>query len=73
MVHGLIAVERETQKGMLIGKGGEMLKRIGINAREEMEKSHDRHFYLDLKVEVRKNWRKDPKELRKLGYTEDLA
>lgn len=73
VVHGLIAVERETQKGMLIGKGGEMLKRIGINAREEMEKSHDRHFYLDLKVEVRKNWRKDPKELRKLGYTEDLA
>ncbi|MCA9425005.1 MAG: KH domain-containing protein, partial [Candidatus Omnitrophica bacterium] len=73
VVHGAIAVERESQKGMLIGKGGEMLKRIGTNAREEMERIHDRKFFLDLKVEVRKNWRKDPKQLRRLGYTEDLA
>ena len=73
VVHGSIAVERDSQKGMLIGKGGEMLKRIGTNAREEMEKIHDRKFFLDLKVEVRKNWRKDPKQLRRLGYTEDIA
>ena len=73
VVHATIIVERKTQKGMVIGKGGEMLKRIGTKAREEMEQIHGRRFFLDLRVEVRKNWRKDPKQLRKLGYTGDLA
>ena len=64
-----IYVERETQKGILIGKGGQMLRTIGAAAREEIEKAFESKVYLELWVKVRKNWRKDERELRRLGYT----
>jgi len=73
VIQATVSVEKESQKGMIIGKGGEMLKRIGSRARKEMERLLDRHLYLELRVEVRKNWRTNPKEFRKLGYTDEVA
>jgi len=67
-ISATIYVERESQKGILIGKGGQMLKTIGAAARAEIEKAFDSQVYLELWVKVRKNWRKDEKELRRLGY-----
>jgi len=67
-ISATVYVERETQKGILIGKGGQMLKTIGAAARREIEKAFEAKVYLELWVKVRKNWRKDEKELRRLGY-----
>lgn len=67
-ISATVYVERETQKGILIGKGGQMLKAIGAAARAEIEKAFESKVYLELWVKVRKNWRKDEKELRRLGY-----
>ena len=53
---------------IVIGEGGRMLKRIGRSAREEIERMLGTKVYLDLWVKVRKKWRKDEKELRRLGY-----
>lgn len=61
-------VERPSQKGILIGKGGQMLKRIGVAARHEMEGLLGRKVVLKLWVKVTKGWRNDPKSLRWLGY-----
>ena len=63
-----IYVERDSQKAILIGQGGSMLKRIGRAAREEIERFVGTRVYLDLWVKVRKKWRKNEKELRRLGY-----
>jgi GTP-binding protein Era len=63
-----IYVEKESQKGIIIGQGGGMLKRIGQAAREEIERLVGNKVYLDLWVKVRKKWRKDEDELRRLGY-----
>jgi GTP-binding protein Era len=63
-----IFVEKDSQKGILIGAGGEMLKRIGQAARKEIEPMVGNRVYLDLWVKVRKKWRKDEDELRRLGY-----
>ncbi len=63
-----IFVERETQKGMILGEGGKMIKRIGTDARREIEGLLGTRVYLELWVKVRKHWRKDDKELRRLGY-----
>lgn len=64
-----IFVEKGSQKGILIGKGGSMLKRIGQAAREELERFVGHQVYLDLWVKVRKRWRKDENVLRWLGYS----
>ena len=64
-----LLVERETQKPIVIGKGGEMLKRIGTTARQEIEKMSGRNVFLDLHVKVMENWRDNPTLLRQLGYT----
>jgi GTP-binding protein Era len=64
-----IFVEKDSQKGILIGQGGGMLKRIGRAAREEIEPMVGTRVYLDLWVKVRKKWRKDEDELRRLGYS----
>jgi GTP-binding protein Era len=61
-------VERDSQKGIVIGQGGEMLKRIGTSARLEMEKMGDRSIYLELRVKVAKGWRDDADFLRRLGF-----
>jgi GTP-binding protein Era len=61
-------VERESQKGILIGHEGAMLKRIGSEARQEIEALLEKRVYLDLRVVVKPKWRRDPAELRRLGY-----
>ncbi|MEE8162451.1 MAG: KH domain-containing protein, partial [Anaerolineae bacterium] len=63
-----VFVEKGSQKGIIIGQGGRMLKRIGRAAREEVERLVGNRVYLDLWVKVRKKWRKDEDELRRLGY-----
>ncbi len=63
-----IFVERDSQKGILLGKGGSMLKRIGSEARKEIEVELDSPVYLDLHVKVKPKWRRDDAELRRLGY-----
>lgn len=63
-----IFVERESQKGIVIGKGGRMVRRIGIRARESIEPFVDERVYLDLRVKVLANWRKNPGKLKLLGY-----
>jgi len=62
-------VEKETQKGIVIGKGGEMLKQIGTTARQEIEAMSGRKVFLELRVKVNKNWRNNPEALRLLGFT----
>ncbi|MCE1253679.1 MAG: GTPase Era [Anaerolineae bacterium] len=63
-----ILVERESHKGIVIGKGGEMIKKIGSLARQEIEKMSGRKVFLELRVKEKKNWRNDPESLRLLGY-----
>jgi len=63
-----IFVERDSQKGIVIGRGGIMLKRIGITARQEIEAMSGRKAFLQLRVKVRNNWRNDEKALRRFGY-----
>jgi GTP-binding protein Era len=63
-----IHVETESQKGILIGMGGSMIKAIGRDAREELEGFFGRQVFLDLTVRVDKHWSRNPKALRKLGY-----
>ncbi|HLD47382.1 MAG TPA: KH domain-containing protein, partial [Desulfobaccales bacterium] len=66
-IRALIYVERNSQKGILIGKQGRMLKAIGAEARGEIEALLGAKVFLELWVKVWKNWRKDPKALRALG------
>jgi len=63
-----IYVERESQKGMVIGKGGRMLQAIGTAARQELEKETGERVYLDLFVKVEKDWSRKETMLRRLGY-----
>ncbi len=67
-VGATLLVERDSQKGIVIGKGGEMLKAIGSTARREIENMSDRKVFLELRVKVNKNWRNDPFVLNLLGY-----
>jgi GTP-binding protein Era len=61
-------VERDSQKGIVIGQGGEKLKKIGIDARQKIEELLGRKVYLRLRVKVRKNWRNDETALRLFGF-----
>lgn len=63
-----ILVERETQKGILIGHKGSALKRVGVEARKDLEKFFGKQVHLELYVKVSKNWRSDPRQLRRFGY-----
>ena len=67
-ISATVYVERESQKGILIGKGGQMLRAIGAAARQEIESFLEARVYLELWSKVRKNWRKDERELRRFGY-----
>ena len=62
-----ILVERESQKGILVGRAGNMVKRIGTAARLELERFFDTRVYLDLRVKVRSDWREDDRVLNDLG------
>ena len=63
-----IYVERESQKGILIGQGGKALKRVGIQAREEMERFFGKKIFLETHVKGEDNWRKNKNKLRRFGY-----
>lgn len=67
-VRAVIYTERDSQKGIIIGKEGQMLKNIGGQSRLEIEKLVDDSVYLDLWVKVKKNWRDDEANLNQLGY-----
>lgn len=66
-----IYVEQKSQKGIIIGKQGQMLKKIGQAAREELEKLEDKKIFLELYVKVEKDWRKKDKALKNLGYIQE--
>ena len=67
-IHASLIVERESQKGIVIGKGGQTLRTIGTRAREEMEHVLGTKVFLDVHVKVVKEWQRDPKALERLGY-----
>ena len=67
-IRATIFVEQDSQKGILIGKGGAMLKRIGTESRRELERFFGIQVFLGLIVDVRRNWRKDPQALREFGF-----
>lgn len=70
-IHCVIYVERESQKPIIIGKGGQMLKEVGTEARREIEKLLGRHVRLHLFVRVQEHWRNDPRILDQLGIEEE--
>ncbi|MDR6938915.1 GTPase Era [Arcanobacterium hippocoleae] len=63
-----IYVERDSQKGIVIGRGGQRLKQVGVKARQGIEELLGRKVYLDMRVKVAKEWQKDPKFLGRLGF-----
>jgi GTP-binding protein Era len=67
-VHAVLYVERASQKGIVIGKGGARLREVGTEARGQIEKLLGTKIYLDLRVKVAKNWQSDPKQLGRLGF-----
>jgi GTPase len=67
-VHANLFVERESQKGIVIGKGGARLREVGTAARTQIEKLLGTKVYLDLRVKIAKNWQRDPKQLGRLGF-----
>jgi len=67
-VHAVIYVERPSQKGIVIGRGGERLRRVGTDARRQIEKLLGTQVYLDLHVKIAKDWQRDPRQLRRLGF-----
>ncbi len=70
-IHAAIIVERESQKGILIGKGGGMLKQIGTLARQDAEKLLGAKIFLKLWVKVKKGWREDERMLKNIGIVEE--
>ncbi|MDE5874819.1 MAG: KH domain-containing protein, partial [Muribaculaceae bacterium] len=66
----VIYVERDSQKGIIIGKGGEMIKKVGIEARHDIEKFFGKKVFLEMFVKVEKDWRNRENKLRSFGYLE---
>ncbi len=69
-IHALIWVERDSQKAIVIGKGGAVLKQIGQQAREDMERAFQRKVFLETWVRVKEGWSEDERLLRRFGYEE---
>ena len=69
-MRSVIMVERETQKGIIIGHKGSALKRVGMEARKDLEKFFDKQVHLELYVKVNKNWRSNQKQLKRFGYNQ---
>ena len=67
-IRSVIMVERETQKGILIGHKGVALKRVGVGARQSLEKFFGKQIHLELYVKVNKNWRNNSNQLKRFGY-----
>ena len=71
-VRAVIYVERDSQKGILIGKGGSGIKRIGTDARHDLERLLGSKVFLELKVKVKRNWRRDASQIKRFGYGEGM-
>jgi GTP-binding protein Era len=69
VIKAVILVERDSQKGIIIGEGGQMLKEVGQEARADLEALLGRKVYLELWVKVKENWRQDERVLKELGYS----
>lgn len=69
-IKSIIMVERDTQKGIIIGHKGAALKKVGIQAREDLEKFFDKKVHLELFVKVNKDWRSNNFQLRRFGYNQ---
>ncbi len=67
-IRAIVYTEHDSQKGMIIGKGGAAIKRIGTEAREDLERILGCRVFLDLSVKVKKNWRRDASQIRRFGY-----
>jgi GTPase len=67
-VYANIYVERSSQKGIVIGRGGERLRQVGTDSRRQIEALLGTKVFLDLHVKIAKDWQRDPKQLRKLGF-----
>ena len=69
-MRSVIMVERDTQKGIIIGHKGSALKRVGVEARKDLEKFFGKQVHLELYVKVNKNWRNDQRQLKRFGYNQ---
>ncbi|CAL2102881.1 GTPase Era [Tenacibaculum sp. 190130A14a] len=67
-IRSVIMVERDTQKGIIIGHKGNAIKRVGTDARKDLQHFFDKKVFLDLHVKVNKNWRSNERQLRRFGY-----
>ncbi len=67
-IRSIIMVERDSQKGIIIGHKGDALKRVGTEARKDLEKFFDKKIFLELYVKVNKDWRNNQRQLRRFGY-----
>jgi GTP-binding protein Era len=67
-VHAMMYVERQSQKAIVLGARGARLKDVGTAARQQIEALLGRHVYLDLRIKVAKDWQRDPRQLRRLGF-----
>ena len=67
-MRAVIMVERDSQKGIIIGHKGNALKRVGVEARKDLEKFFNKHVHIDLYVKVNKNWRSSLNQLKRFGY-----
>ena len=72
-IRAIIFVERDSQKGIIIGKAGAMLKKVGTMARQEAEEFFNKKIFLELYVKIAKEWREKDSSLRKFGYFADEA
>ncbi|MBK5211189.1 MAG: GTPase Era [Coriobacteriia bacterium] len=71
-IYATIYVERDSQKGIIIGKGGSGIKKIGETSRADLERLLGTRVFLDLRVKVKKGWRKDASQIKRFGYGEGL-
>jgi GTP-binding protein Era len=69
-IRALIMVERDTQKGIIIGHKGEALKRVGVEARADLEKFFGKQIHIEMYVKVNKNWRSNTNMLKRFGYNQ---
>ena len=67
-IRAIILIERKSQKSIIIGKHGELLKQVGLRSREEIENLLEKKVFLETFVKVKNNWRQDPQTLKQLGY-----
>lgn len=70
-MRSVIMVERDTQKGIIIGHKGSALKRVGIEARKDLEQFFGKQVHLELYVKVNKNWRSNERQLKRFGYNQN--